>query len=310
MKITRCQVRAVGRMVQDLPIVAPCGYLCVAWRYRAAVRRLFAATQVVFDEFPPATRSVCHNSGQHSPYLPGWGNQQEARPYGPKTLSPWSVLIELFWISLKVGTIRVSMSWCFLRLRCHMMHPRFIACNNALQELHSLLMVPRQVHERQSHPSGFMNFCALLRYPAWTHFPVPQLLMNYVVHSADWDVKFVSNITKSSASVLLNQTFNAAHIVICGERAWPAGSLLILNVCPAVVKGSAPNPNVFLWHDVSTVHLNKLAVNFSWWCAFQSQKSDYTMHLLQLMTDMRRGLVSVRGNSALPALTLQEIWMK
>jgi hypothetical protein len=26
-----------------------CGWLCVAWRYRAAIRRLFAATQVVFD---------------------------------------------------------------------------------------------------------------------------------------------------------------------------------------------------------------------------------------------------------------------
>jgi hypothetical protein len=53
MKITRCQVRAVGMMVQYLPIVAPCGWLCVAWRYRAAIRLLFSATQVVFDELPP-----------------------------------------------------------------------------------------------------------------------------------------------------------------------------------------------------------------------------------------------------------------
>jgi hypothetical protein len=63
--------------------------------------------------------------------------------------------------------------------------------------------------------------------------------MNDVLHSADWDIKLVSNITKMNASVLLNQTFNAAHIVICGGRAYPAGSLLILNVCPAVIKGSA-----------------------------------------------------------------------
>jgi hypothetical protein len=33
-------------MVQYFPIVALCGWLCVAWRYRAA-------TQVVFDELPP-----------------------------------------------------------------------------------------------------------------------------------------------------------------------------------------------------------------------------------------------------------------
>jgi hypothetical protein len=52
MKITRCHVRAVGRMVQYLPIAAPCGWLCVAWRYRAAIH-LFAATQVVFNELAP-----------------------------------------------------------------------------------------------------------------------------------------------------------------------------------------------------------------------------------------------------------------
>jgi hypothetical protein len=35
-----------------------CGWLCVAWRH-AAIRRLFAAAQVVYDKLPPATGSVC-----------------------------------------------------------------------------------------------------------------------------------------------------------------------------------------------------------------------------------------------------------
>jgi hypothetical protein len=87
--------------------------------------------------------------------------------------------------------------------------------------------------------------------------------------------------------------------------------------CPAVIKGSAPNPNVFPWHDVNTVHLNKLAMNFGWRCASQTQKSDHTTHLnvwpcfrqpRHLTTDV--GTVSVRGSSALPALTWQEIWRK
>jgi hypothetical protein len=29
------------------------GWLCMSWRHRVAIRRLFAATQVVIDELPP-----------------------------------------------------------------------------------------------------------------------------------------------------------------------------------------------------------------------------------------------------------------
>jgi hypothetical protein len=60
-------------------------------------------------------------------------------------------------------------------LRCRVINPCSIPCNNALQELLSLFGVTCQMHE--SHATRFVVFCEVFSQPACSDFSVIQLLV-------------------------------------------------------------------------------------------------------------------------------------
>jgi hypothetical protein len=58
--------------------------------------------------------------------------------------------------------------------------------------------------------------------------------------------------------VLINPVFQ-----VVGDEGWAPGSLLIVNVCHALIKHSTPFPHNCLIHYTFPIHCNKLTVNFN-----------------------------------------------
>lgn len=105
---------------------------------------------------------------------------------------------------------------------------------------------------------------------------VSQLFMNDSVHIAHWDVEFLSSVTKSNATIVLNQIFSQ-HTLSS-----------VMDVLGWLHCRSSCNLSCYYWTQCTkptpvsmttfTLHLNKLTMNFFWWGALQMQKPDHTTH--------------------------------
>lgn len=69
---------------------------------------------------------------------------------------------------------------------------------------------------------------------------------------------------------------SAQHILNHSEHAWVSGLLLVISICPAIIKSRAPYPWMFPSRYTCSVHLCLLAMNFHWCDILHMQILDYT----------------------------------
>lgn len=66
------------------------------------------------------------------------------------------------------------------------------------------------------------------------------------------------SVSQPNVSLLLDKDTCTTQTVIRSGRAWTAVSLLVVNICPAVIESTAPCPRDYACY----VNLQKLATNF------------------------------------------------
>jgi hypothetical protein len=91
--------------------------------------------------------------------------------------------------------------------------------------------------------------------------------------------KFLMNFTKSEMPVCPDVLINPVFQVLSDEGPVP-GSLLIVNVCPPLIKHLTPLSHIWLIHYTFPIHCNKLTANFNWTdiLYIQKPKTAHTSH--------------------------------
>lgn len=108
---------------------------------------------------------------------------------------------------------------CSLRLRCHVMHLRFVSGADTVQEQNAFRLQSQTVLERQLHSHGFILVYGMSRHAARARLLVGQLTITTSC-TVNGDVEFLWNISHMNATIRFNQSFHTAHIVFFGGCAW------------------------------------------------------------------------------------------
>lgn len=129
---------------------------------------------------------------------------------------------------------------CFLGFACGVINLCFIPCKTETQKPFFLIAVTCQIHERVCDDQR----CCHTKCCSWTC-------------SGHLSAKCLS-VNQPNVSLLLDKDTCITQIFIRSGRAWTAVSLLVVNICPAVIESTAPCPRDYACY----VNLQKLATNF------------------------------------------------
>jgi len=104
-----------------------------------------------------------------------------------------------------------------------------------------------QTHTRETYDELWT--CEVLWHMASTQLSVILLVVDKTVHTTHQNALFLGHVSQFKASVLSKNSTRTTRSVNCSGRAWESRSLLVINICPAVAKSTAPH-----LHDTHTVH--------------------------------------------------------
>jgi hypothetical protein len=104
----------------------------------------------------------------------------------------------------------------------------------------------------QTHKGEIYNQlwnCEVIWHMASTQLSVILLVVDETVNTTHQNASFLGHVSQFKASVLSNNSNCRTHSVNCSGQAWESRSLFVMNICPAIVKSTAPH-----LHNTHTVH--------------------------------------------------------
>ena len=116
---------------------------------------------------------------------------------------------------------------------------------------------------------------------AWEVFGTQHAhLSNPVRHGqccVHYPVKYLALRHCQSAECVCSLWLGHWHNTYCSRWwTWFGLSLLVINICLAIIENISPYPHLFLGHYMHCVHLHQLAINWHWHDILQTQKSNHT----------------------------------
>ena len=161
-------------------------------------------------------------------------------------------LTESLWISL-VAQMCISIWWAFLFFSflvfflCSLSHDEsmFHPLSNSLQQLLFLIGVLYQKHKRQWQAS----WSSVRFFGSPNAYSSVNLTMGNAVLTTQQNIQLWSNVGEPHAPVLCDKSFCTKYTVICNGHSWASRLLLVLYTYSAIIKSTAPYPQLFLWHD-------------------------------------------------------------
>jgi len=156
--------------------------------------------------------------------------------------------------------------------------PCLVLCDYMAQEVIAFLTVSCQKVQCTGLPFEFVFFRKHLRHPACTQFPKLKFIRHNFVKKWPWNLrKMQGKLCNGESSVLSNLLFNCTHQIFIHHRR-SAAPQIIMHIFSSFIKQS--HLSLYHWtaHDMFSIHVTKLTMNFSRFHVLRIQETDYRPH--------------------------------
>ena len=154
-------------------------------------------------------------------------------------------------------------------------HPRLVPCDDAIQELPTLVTNTLQKSRCAGLTLDLVFFGEHLWDPSSAQLPIMQLLRYNLVDQRSRN--FGEELTKrrdGKSSILPDLRIDCLHKVIC-DNGWSARSFFIVNIFSSFIEKAHPSSDHWITHDCCPVNITDLAMNFGSWSAPYIQEANH-----------------------------------
>jgi hypothetical protein len=130
---------------------------------------------------------------------------------------------------------RLSLTLWFI-----MVHPGLISCHSSMEKSISFLSIMVQMLLTNCLPCTLVIIGRLPWDPSATHFPIPEVIMDNIVHRAVTEVKFYGSFINSDTPVVTDLLLDLLfHCPSC-HASWSTSLAFITDVLSSVLKSFHP----------------------------------------------------------------------